>query len=45
LSGDTQVQLGERIRIRSNEVKRFISCNRAMAESLLDNVEYGFEER
>ena len=45
LSGDTQVQLGERIRIRSNEVKRFISCNRAMAENLLDNVEYGFEER
>ena len=42
VSADTQVQLGERISIRSNEVKRFIECIRAMAENLLDNVEYGF---
>jgi hypothetical protein len=42
LGGDTQVQLGQRISIRSHEAKRFIECIRAMAENLLDNVEYGF---
>ncbi|MGH9743236.1 MAG: hypothetical protein ACRD51_12910 [Candidatus Acidiferrum sp.] len=44
LSGEIQVQLGERIGISSNETKRFIECIRAMAENLLDNVEYGFRE-
>jgi hypothetical protein len=42
LSGDTQVQLGERISIGSNEIRRFIGCIRTMAENLMDNVEYGF---
>lgn len=42
-SGDTQVQLGERIRVRSNEAKRFIELVRTMAENLIDNVEHGFE--
>ncbi len=42
LSGDTQVQLGERIRIRSNEAKRFIGIISTMAENLMDNVEYRF---
>jgi hypothetical protein len=44
LSGDNQVQLGERIGIRSNETKRFIEIIRTMAENLMDNVEYGFVE-
>jgi hypothetical protein len=44
LSGDTQVQLGERVHIRSNEVKRFIELVRTIAENLVDNVEHGFEE-
>jgi hypothetical protein len=43
LSGDTQVQLGERISISSKETKRFIEIIRAMADNTLDNVEYGFE--
>lgn len=42
-SGDTQVQLGERIRVRSNDAKRFIELVRTMAENLMDNVEHGFE--
>jgi len=44
LSGDTQVRLGERIRIRSQEAKRFVDCVGAMAANLLDNVELGFKE-
>ncbi len=43
-SADTQVVLGERVRIRSNEAKRFIEIVRTMAENLMDNVEHGFEE-
>jgi hypothetical protein len=42
LSGDTQVQLDERIRIRSQEAKRFVENIGVMAANLLDNVEYGF---
>jgi hypothetical protein len=42
LSGDNQVQLGERIRVRSNEAKRFIEIIRTMAENLMDNLEHGF---
>jgi hypothetical protein len=45
LSGDTQVTLDERIRIRSNEAKRFVEAVRAMGANLLDNVESGFSER
>jgi hypothetical protein len=43
LSGDTQVQLGERISISSKETKRFVEIIRTMADNTLDNVEYGFE--
>jgi hypothetical protein len=43
LSGDNQAQLGERIRVRSGEAKRFIEIVRTMAENLLDNLEHGFE--
>lgn len=43
-SGDTGARLGERISIGSQDVKRFIGCVRAMADNLLDNVEYGFTE-
>lgn len=42
-SGDTQVQLGERIRIRSTEAKRFIELVRTMGENFMDNVEHGFQ--
>lgn len=42
LSGDTQAQLGERISIRSGEIKRFIEIVRTMGENLMDNVESGF---
>jgi hypothetical protein len=44
LSGDIQVQLGERISIASSETKRFVEIIRTMAENLMDNVEYGFVE-
>jgi len=44
LSGDTGVQLSERISIGSQEAKRFIGCVREMAANLLDNVECGFKE-
>src|SRR5208282_3075531 len=40
-AGDNQVQLGERISIRSKEAKRFIELTRTMAENFMDNVEYG----
>lgn len=43
-SGDAQARLGERIRVRGNEAKRFIDCVRAMGENLLDNIEYGLGE-
>jgi hypothetical protein len=42
LSGENQVQLGERIRVRGNEAKRFAEIVRVMAENFMDNVEYGF---
>jgi hypothetical protein len=42
-SGDANVQLGERIRARSNEAKRFMGAVRQMGENFMDNVEYGFE--
>lgn len=44
LSGDTQARLGERIRIRGNEAKRFIEAVRELGLNLLDNVEDGFME-
>jgi len=37
--GDQQFQLGERIRIRSNEAKRFVTVVRTMGANLMDNVE------
>jgi hypothetical protein len=40
LSSDTQVRLGERIRVRSNEAKRFIETISMMGNNLLDNLEY-----
>jgi hypothetical protein len=43
LSGDTQARLDERIRIRSNEAKRFVEIVRDMGLNLLDNVEDGFD--
>ncbi|MFI5110165.1 MAG: hypothetical protein ACHP78_15170 [Terriglobales bacterium] len=43
-SGDTDVRLDERIRVRSHEAKRFVETVRAMGANLLDNVEYGFSE-
>jgi hypothetical protein len=43
-SGDTTVRLNERISVGSKEVKRYIGCIQAMAENLMDNVEYGFKE-
>ena len=43
LSGDTQVRLDERIRIRSNEAKRFLILVGEMGMNLLDNVEEGFQ--
>ena len=42
-SGDVTVQLGERIRGRSNEAKRFMEAVRQMGENFMDNVRYGFE--
>ena len=41
LSGDGQARLGQRIEVRSHEVKRFIECIRAMAANFLDNIEEG----
>jgi hypothetical protein len=41
-TGDTTVQLDERIRIRSREAKRFLILVRDMARNLLDNIEQGF---
>lgn len=43
LAGDTTVRLDERIRIRSKEVKRFLTLISEMASNLLDNVERGFK--
>lgn len=45
LSGDAQVRLDERIRIRSNEAKRFLILVREMGMNLLDNTEEGFVTR
>lgn len=45
LSGDTTVRLGERIRVRSKEARRFLEGIRQMGENFLNNVEYGFEKR
>ena len=41
-TGDTSLQIDERITIRSNEAKRFLILVRDMARNLLDNVEEGF---
>jgi hypothetical protein len=41
-TADASAQLDERIRIRSNEAKRFLTLVRDMAKNLLDNVEEGF---
>jgi hypothetical protein len=43
-SGDTQVRLGERIRVCSKEAKRFIECVQTMGANFADNVECGFSE-
>lgn len=44
LSGDTQAQLHEQIRVRSNEAKRFAELISEMGLNLLDGIEYGFTE-
>ena len=44
LSGDTQVRLSERIRVRSTEAKRFVEHCQQMGVNLMDNVEDGFAE-
>jgi hypothetical protein len=44
LSEDTQFSLGERIRIGSQEAKRFVERVRDMGANLLDNVEDGFRK-
>jgi hypothetical protein len=43
-SGDTTVQLGERIRVCSKEARQFIERVQTMGANFLDNVEYGFSE-
>lgn len=43
-SGDDSVRLGERIRVSSNEAKRFIEHCQQMGANLIDNVEDGFAE-
>lgn len=45
LAGDMTVRLDERIRIRSNETKRFLTLISDMARNLLNNVERGFQSR
>ena len=45
LSGDAQVRLDERIRIRSGEARRFLTLVREMGMNLLDNIEEGFSTR
>lgn len=45
LSGDNQARLDERIRIRSNEAKRFMARVGDMGMNLLDNIEEGFSAR
>jgi hypothetical protein len=44
VTGDTSLQIDERIRIRSREAKRFLTLVRDMARNLLDNVEEGFSQ-
>jgi hypothetical protein len=44
IGGDTSVRLDERIHIDSKEARRFLGNIRAMAENLLDNIEFGFGE-
>jgi hypothetical protein len=41
LSGDATFSLGERIRVRSGEAKRFLERVREMGMNLLDNIEHG----
>lgn len=43
LSGDSKARLDERIRIRSNEAKRFVTNVGEMGMNLLDNIEGGFD--
>ena len=43
LAGDTTVRLDERVRIRSNETKRFLTLISEMARNLLNNIERGFQ--
>lgn len=43
-SGDNQVRLHERIRVSTEEIKRFIESIQLMGSILLDNVEFGFDE-
>ncbi len=43
-SGDTDVRLNERIRVSTEEIRRFIESIQAMGAILLDNVEFGFDE-
>jgi hypothetical protein len=44
LSGDTQARLHERIRVASNDAKRFVQLVTEMGMNLLDGVEEGFME-
>lgn len=43
-SGDDSVRLNERIRVASNEAKRFIEDCQQMGANLIANVENGFAE-
>src|SRR6185312_1570090 len=43
-SGDTTMRLGERMTIKSNEIKRFITNIGEMSLYLLDNLEFGMTE-
>ena len=41
-SGDTDIRLDERIRVRGKDAKRFLEDVALMGMNLLDNVEEGF---
>jgi hypothetical protein len=44
-SGDSQVRLDERIRVRSGEARRFLKIVGELGLNLLDNIEDGFDVR
>jgi thiol-disulfide isomerase/thioredoxin len=43
-TGDTTLQIDERIRVKSKEARRFLALIRDMARNLMDNVEEGFSQ-